>query len=60
MTGTEDMTVNIYDISTRTLVNQLKGHSAPVTSVCWNFDESILGSCDSMGVIILWKRVIDD
>lgn len=56
VTGSEDMSVHIFDIGTRKLVNQLKGHSAPVLSVCWNYDESILGTADATGVVIFWKR----
>lgn len=40
-----------------TLVNQLAGHAGTIIDLAWNFDESILASCDKDGVVIMWKRV---
>ncbi len=48
--------MNIVDVFSRTVANQLKGHLAPVLAVTWNDDESLLASCDAMGVIIVWRR----
>jgi len=59
VTGSEDKIVYIFDVTrdTKPCVNKLQGHSAAVLDVAWNYDESLLASCDSDGYVILWKRV---
>ena len=50
VTGSEDMSVYFYDVeraSNKPCVNKLQGHSAPVLAVSFNYDESLLASCDS-------------
>ncbi len=56
--GSEDMSVYIYDVlrDNPVCINALQGHSGVVYDVSWNADESILASCDSTGMVILWKR----
>ena len=58
VSGSEDMVVYIFDVEreTKPCVNKLLGHSAPVLDVCFNYDESMLASCDSSGTVIIWKR----
>lgn len=58
VSGSEDMSLYIYDITKPNAppINQLMGHSAPVIDVAWNYDESLLGSCDSDGTVIFWLR----
>lgn len=57
VTGSEDSIVYIYDIQkVKAPINQLQGHSGVVFDVSWNYDESILASCDSSGMVICWKR----
>ncbi|PIK56477.1 putative WD repeat-containing protein 13, partial [Apostichopus japonicus] len=58
VTGSEDMSVYFFDIerTTKPCVNKLQGHSAPVLSVSFNYDESLLASSDSDGLVIIWKR----
>ncbi|XP_032221552.2 WD repeat-containing protein 13 isoform X2 [Nematostella vectensis] len=58
VTGSEDMAVYFFDVerSEKPCVNKLLGHSAPVLDVCWNYDESLLASCDTEGTVIVWKR----
>ena len=49
MSGSEDMAVYFFDVdrAEKPCVNKLLGHSAPVLDVCWNYDESLLASCDT-------------
>ncbi|KAJ8036890.1 WD repeat-containing protein 13 [Holothuria leucospilota] len=58
VTGSEDMSVYFFDIerTTKPCVNKLQGHSAPVLAVSFNYDESLLASSDSDGLVIVWKR----
>ncbi|XP_077973042.1 WD repeat-containing protein 13-like [Styela clava] len=58
ITGNEDMTVCFFDVekSTKSCVNRLQGHSAPVLDVSFNYDESLLASCDAEGLVIIWRR----
>ena len=47
VTGSEDMSVYLYNIDEcHKPLNTLLGHSSPVLDVCWNYDESLLASCD--------------
>jgi len=58
VSGSEDMNVYFFDTErdSRPCVNKLQGHSAPVLDVCFNYDESLLASCDANGTVIIWKR----
>jgi len=59
ISGSLDCGVNFFDVereSSRTSVNCLQGHAAPTLDVAFNFDESLLASCDAMGLVIVWKR----
>jgi len=57
VTGSEDSSVYFFNIDdTQKPLNTLLGHSSPVLDVCWNYDESLLASCDLEGTIIIWKR----
>lgn len=58
VTGSEDMCVYFFDVERecKPCVNKLQGHSAPVIDVCFNYDESLLASSDSQGMVIIWKR----
>ena len=59
ISGSLDGGVNFFDVtrdSTRPGVNRLLGHAAPTLDVAFNFDESLLASCDASGLVIVWKR----
>ncbi len=58
VSGSEDMCVYFFDVEReqKSCVNKLQGHSAPVLDVCFNYDESLLASCDAHGLVIVWKR----
>ncbi|PRP86609.1 hypothetical protein PROFUN_05088 [Planoprotostelium fungivorum] len=52
VSGSEDGIIYIYDVeSNKAPINQLQGHSGYVYDVAWNYDESILASCDSDGML---------
>ena len=59
VSGSEDCNVKLYDEAREDMsaINELMGHGAVVLDVAWNYDESLLGTCDDAGVVILWKRV---
>lgn len=48
VSGSEDMAVYsfTYDSPDETHVRKFLGHSAPVLDVCWNYDETLMASCD--------------
>ena len=58
MSGSEDMSVYFFDVEReqKSCVNKLQGHSGAVLDVCFNYDESLLASCDAQGLVIVWKR----
>lgn len=47
ISGSEDGRVYLFDVETGAEVNTLSGHSCPVLDVSWNYDESLLASCDA-------------
>lgn len=59
VTGNEEGNVYFIDIEkpiNKTVVNKLQGHAKPVTSVSFNYDESLLATSDLDGLVIIWKR----
>ena len=58
VTGNENMNVTFFDIqrNERPCVNSLQGHSSVVLDISFNYNESLLCSCDVDGVVIVWKR----
>jgi len=59
VSGSEDMCVYLFDVernADRACINTLAGHSAAVLDVSFSHDESLLASCDSDGMVIVWKR----
>ena len=59
ISGSLDCGVNFFDVARdtpRPCVNRLLGHAAPTLDVAFNFDESLLASCDAAGLVIVWKR----
>lgn len=49
VSGSEDMAVYsfTYDSPDVTHVTKFLGHPAPVLDVCWNYDETLMASCDT-------------
>jgi len=59
ISGSLDCGINFFDVardSARPCVNRLLGHAAPTLDVAFNYDESLLASCDASGLVIVWKR----
>ena len=58
VTGSEDSCVYFFNTerNIKACINKLQGHSAPVIDVSFNYDESMLASCDSNGQLIVWKK----
>jgi len=58
VSGSEDCGVMIFNVMNKQkpLINKLQGHSAPVLSICWAYDESLLASSAADGTVIVWKR----
>jgi len=60
VSGSEDGTIYIFDIQRDSPpINELQGHTGVVYDVTWNYDETLLASCDSTGTVILWKRILN-
>lgn len=61
VTGGEDTNIYIYDVSRkdRKPINKLQAHSGVVHDVDWSYDEMLLASCDSLGMVYIWKRVLE-
>ena len=61
VTGGEDTNIYIYDVSRkdRKPINKLQAHSGVVHDVDWSYDEMLLATCDSLGMLYIWKRVLD-
>ncbi|MCL4128006.1 UNVERIFIED_CONTAM: hypothetical protein GTU68_050333 [Idotea baltica] len=57
VSGSEDCQVWILDIGrdSNPSINKLQGHPAPVLSVSFNYNESLLASSDASGLVIIWK-----
>lgn len=60
VTGSEDSCVYFLDIEregeSKAVVNKLQGHACPVLGVSFNYDESLLATSDSQGLVIVWSR----
>ena len=58
MSGSEDCSVWFLDVErdNKPLINKLQGHSAPVISVSFNYDESLLATSDHSGLVIIWRK----
>lgn len=61
VTGGQDGVIRIYDLGKRDTkpINQLAGHGGTVHDVAWSYDETLLASCDSLGMVYIWKRVLN-
>ncbi|KAF5303936.1 hypothetical protein FQA39_LY01721 [Lamprigera yunnana] len=61
VTGSEDSCIYFFDIEkpvSRACVNTLQGHASPVLGVTFNYDESLLATCDLEGLVIVWRRAV--
>lgn len=58
VSASEDGAVYFFDLSrsSSTSVNKLEAHSCPALAVAFNFDESLLATSDTSGLVIVWKR----
>ncbi|CAG9584582.1 unnamed protein product [Danaus chrysippus] len=59
VSGSEDACVYFMDIeghADQPVVNKLQGHASPVLGVSFSYDESLLATSDSSGLVIIWRR----
>ncbi|KAL4709924.1 hypothetical protein ACJJTC_003887 [Scirpophaga incertulas] len=59
VSGGEDACVCFLDIEgagDHPVVNKLQGHAAPVLGVSFSYDESLLATSDTSGLVIIWRR----
>ncbi|XP_015109988.1 WD repeat-containing protein 13 [Diachasma alloeum] len=57
--GSEDGSVHLLDTAREgkaAQVNRLHGHSAPILSIAFNYDESYLATGDHQGLVIIWQN----
>ena len=61
VTGGENTNIYIYDVSRkdRKPINKLQAHSGVVHDVDWSYDEMLLATCDSLGMVYIWKRILE-
>jgi len=59
ISGSEDKEVYIYALSKNSNVKMqyLKHHKVPVVAVAVNLQDTLLASADSLGCIVLWRRL---
>jgi len=59
ISGSEDKEVYIYSLSkgSNYKMQYLKHHQVPVVAVAVNFQDTLLASADSLGRIVLWRRM---
>eukprot|EP00933_Yihiella_yeosuensis_P047901 TRINITY_DN43899_c0_g1_i1.p1 TRINITY_DN43899_c0_g1~~TRINITY_DN43899_c0_g1_i1.p1 ORF type:complete len:444 (+),score=88.36 TRINITY_DN43899_c0_g1_i1:198-1529(+) len=59
ISGSEDKEVYIYSLGKGSNYKQqyLKHHQVPVVAVAVNFQDTLLASADSLGRIVLWRRM---
>jgi WD40 repeat protein len=57
ITGSEDKEVYIYSLGANYKMQQLKRHEVPVVAVAVNLQDTLLASADSLGKIVLWRRM---
>merc|ERR1719160_1941092 len=59
ISGSEDKEVYIYSLAkgSNYKMQYLKHHQVPVVAVAVNFQDTLLASADSLGRIVLWRRM---
>ena len=59
VSGSEDKEVYIYSLGrgTNYRMQYLKHHLVPVVAVATNYQDTLLASADSLGRIVLWRRM---
>jgi len=59
ISGSEDKEVYIYSLAKQSnyKMQYLKHHQVPVVAVAVNFQDTLLASADSLGRIVLWRRM---
>jgi len=58
-TASSDRTIKIFNVDTRALITELRGHEGPVWQVAWSHPRngSLLASCGYDRKVIIWKEV---
>lgn len=57
----QDGTVLFFDVErdSKPCINKLLGHSTPVVSICYSYNEKLLATADQSGQIIVWKKSVN-
>jgi len=58
-TASSDRTIRIFNVDTRTLITELRGHEGPVWQVAWCHPKfgNMLASCGYDRKVIIWKEI---
>lgn len=57
ISGSENKEIHIYGLGKEYKMHYLKYHQVPVVAVAVNLQDTMLASADSLGRVVLWRRL---